>query len=277
MGNFFHLKSVAITGGSSGIGRALALRLLSEGARVSVCGRDFHKLEMFKIDACHPLLLIVKADVTVEEDCRHFIEETVITFGTLDILINNAGISMRAMFRFIDLQVLERCMDTNFWGTVYCTRYALQHVIENKGTIAGISSIAGFKGLPARTGYSASKFAMQGFLEALRIELLPQKVNVMWICPGFVRSNIRNTALNSRGESQKETPLDENTLMSPEKCARKIMNAIARGQRTRVMTLQGKLTVWLNKFFPSLMDWVVYRHFAAEPDSPLKKTQKPTR
>jgi short-subunit dehydrogenase len=124
--------------------------------------------------------------------------------------------------------------------------------------------------LPCRTGYSASKFAMQGFLEALRIELLHQQVNVLWVSPGFVASNIRNTALNALGNAQKETPLDEKNLMSAEECASHILKAIEKRKRTLVMTAQGKLTVWMNKFFPSFVDQQVYKHFANEPDSPLK-------
>jgi short-subunit dehydrogenase len=162
-------------------------------------------------------------------------------------------------------------MDINFWGTVYCSKYALPHIIKTKGSIAGISSIAGYKGLPCRTGYSSSKFAMQGFLESLRIEMLHEGVNVLWVSPGFVASNIRNTALSANGKAQSETPLDENKLMSAEECASRIINAIEKRKRTIVMSLQGKMTVWMNKLFPSFVDKQVYNHFANEADSPLKK------
>jgi short-subunit dehydrogenase len=147
----------------------------------------------------------------------------------------------------------------------------LPHILKTKGSILGISSIAGYKGLPCRTGYSSSKFAMQGFLECIRIELLHTGVNVMWVSPGFVASNIRNTALNADGKAQSETPLNEDKLMSAEECASLISNAIEKRKRTLIMTTQGKLTVWMNKFFPSFVDKQVYKHFANEPDSPLKK------
>ena len=162
-------------------------------------------------------------------------------------------------------------MDVNFWGAVYCTKFALASVTERKGVIAGISSIAGYRGLPCRTGYSASKFAMQGFLESLRTELLHSGVNVMWVSPGFTSSNIRNVARTADGKLQSETPLDEKKLMSAETCAKIILEGVEKRKRTVIMTGQGKLTVWLNKLFPSFADKMVYNHFANEPDSPLKK------
>jgi short-subunit dehydrogenase len=270
MTSFFNQKIVAVTGATSGIGKALAIILLQNGAKVAVCGRDEKRLNALKAELNNPNLLIIQADISKESDCKMFMDQTVQQFGSLDILINNAGISMRALFEEVDLDVLRQSMDINFWGTVFCCKYALPYLLQSKGSIAGISSIAGYKGLPCRTGYSSSKFAMQGFLESLRIELLHKGVNVLWISPGFVASNIRNTALNAEGKSQKETPLDEKNLMSAEECAQRILDAIAHRKRTVIMTLQGKLTVWMNKFFPSFVDKQVYKHFANEPDSPLK-------
>jgi short-subunit dehydrogenase len=219
----------------------------------------------------NPNLFCIAADVSVEADCKRFVEESYRRFQKIDILINNAGISMRALFEELDLAVLKQSMDINFWGTVYCSKYALPFILQSQGSIAGISSIAGYKGLPCRTGYSASKFAMQGFLESLRIEMLHRGVNVLWISPGFVASNIRNTALNASGTHQKETPLDESKIMSAETCANRILDAIAKRKRSLMMSAQGKLTVWVNRLFPSLADTMVYKHFANEPDSPLPK------
>lgn len=271
MSSFFYQKTVLITGASSGIGKALALDLLSKGAQVAVCARDKHKLDQFAQAVNYTNLLTVQADVSREDDCKNFVNAAVNQFGSIDFLINNAGISMRALFEEVDLDVLKRSMDINFWGTVYCCKYALPYIIKSKGSIAGISSIAGYKGLPCRTGYSASKFAMQGFLESLRIEMLHRGVNVLWISPGFVASNIRNTALNASGTAQTETPLDESKLMSAEECAARILDAIQNRKRSLLMSMQGKLTVWMNKFFPGFVDHQVYKHFANEPDSPLKK------
>ena len=206
---------VVITGATSGIGKALTLGYLQQGALVAGCARDPLNLQALANEAGTHALLTVQADVSQEADCKHFIETVLQQWGRIDILINNAGISMRALFLELDLSILKRSMDINFWGTVYCSKYALPALLQSKGCIVGISSIAGYKGLPCRTGYSASKFAMQGFLEALRIEMLHAGVHVMWVSPGFVASNIRNTALNANGSTQKETPLDEGRLMTP--------------------------------------------------------------
>lgn len=270
MSSFYNQKIVAITGATSGIGKALAIILLQQGAKVAICGRNADKLNNFKAEANHPNLLCIQADISKEADCKHFIDEIIQQFGALDVLINNAGISMRALFEEVDLNVIRQSMDINFWGTVYCSKFALPYIIQSKGSIVGISSVAGYKGLPCRTGYSSSKFAMQGFLESLRIELLHRQVNVLWISPGFVASNIRNVALNAEGKAQKETPLNEKGLMSAEACAHGILQAIEKRKRSLIMTFQGKLTVWMNKFFPSFVDRQVYKHFANEPDSPLK-------
>lgn len=269
----FNEKVVLITGGSSGIGKALAIQLLQQGALVAVCARDAVKLEdLRKLNHANHLFLF-SADVSREAECQGFVDAVLQHWGHIDMLINNAGISMRALFSEVDLDVLRRSMDINFWGTVYCTKFALPEIVKNKGIIVGISSIAGYKGLPCRTGYSASKFAMQGFLESLRIELLPDQVHVMWVSPGFVASNIRNTALNAKGGTQQDTPLDEGKLMSAETCASLILTAMLKRKRTLIMTLQGKLTVWMNKWFPGFVDRQVLNHFMNEADSPLKKKQ----
>jgi short-subunit dehydrogenase len=211
------------------------------------------------------------ADVGKEADCKDFIESIISKWGRVDVLLNNAGITMRALFEDADLSVIRELMDINFWGMVYCTKYALPSIRANKGVIVGVSSIAGYRGLPARTGYSASKFAMQGFLEALRTELLHTGTNVMWVSPGFTSSNIRNVARSANGSAQGETPLDEGKLMSAETCAGIILDAVQNGKRSVVMTGQGKLTVWMNKLFAGFADKLVYNHFLKEPNSPLVK------
>ncbi len=264
-------KVVVITGASSGIGLALAAEAAHRGAKVAVCARNREKLVTATQSFYSDRVFYFQADVSKEEDCKQFIDAVLDQWGRVDVLINNAGISMRALFEVTDLKVIRELMDINFWGTVNCTRFALDSIKKNKGVIAGISSIAGYRGLPARTGYSASKFAMQGFLEALRTELLRTGVHVMWVSPGFTNSNIRNTARNASGAVQGETPLDEKGLMSAETCASIILNAIERRRRTVVMTGQGKLTVLLNKLFPRLTDKLVYNHFLKEPGSPLKR------
>jgi short-subunit dehydrogenase len=209
-------------------------------------------------------------DVSIEDDCRNLIQETIRRYGKLDILICNAGISMRSLFEDVDLNVLKKVMDVNFWGTVYCVKYALPHLLKTRGSITGISSIAGKKGLPGRSGYSASKFAMEGFLETVRTENLKRGLHVLIARPGFTASNIRNTALSKDGSAQGESPRDEKEMMSSEEVAMHIYEAVKNRKRDFVLTVNGKLVVLLNKFFPSMIDRMVYNHMAKEKDSPFK-------
>jgi len=254
-------KVVVITGGSDGIGKALVELYLNKGAKVATCARNYQKLYQLQSANTGKPLFIHATDVSKEIDCKGFIDAVIKEFGTIDILINNAGVSMRALVQDVDFDTIRRVMDINFWGTVYCTKFALDHIVKNKGTIVGVSSIAGYRGLPGRSGYSASKYAVNGWLEALRTELLESGTNVMWVCPGFTSSNIRNAALNSKGESQGESPMDEGAMMSSEECAGHIANAIEKRKRTLVLTFTGKRAVFMNKFFPALADKLVRKFF----------------
>ena len=264
-------KVVVVTGGSSGIGKALVDEALRRGARVAACGRNLARLEA-AFQHRSDRLLLHEADVSRAEDCTAFIAAVEEKWGGVDILLANAGISMRALFKDADLSVLHELMNVNFWGAVNITKAALPSILARRGAIVGISSIAGYRGLPARTGYSASKFALQGFLEALRTELLHSGVHVMWVSPGFTSSNIRNAARGAAGAEQAETPLDEAGLMSADECARRTLDGLAKQKRTLVMTRQGKLTVALSRFLPGFADKLVYRHFRNEKGSPLGPT-----
>jgi len=261
MSSYFKDKVVIVTGGTDGIGKALVEVLIREGAKVSTCGRNHDKLYQLQTQYPSADLHTMVADVSNENDCRRFIELTHKMFGSIDVLINNAGISMRAELKDATTDVIRKVMDINFFGAVYCTKYALPFLMERKGTVVGVSSIAGYRGLPGRSGYSASKHALQGWLEAIRTELLDSGVNVMWVCPGFTTSNIRNAALNKEGESQGESPMDEGKMMTAEECAKRIISAIEKRKRTVVMSFQGKQTVFLNKFFPGLTDKLVRNFF----------------
>ncbi len=258
---YFKDKVAVVTGGSDGIGKALVQLLLSNGAKVATCGRNYDKL--YQLKAFHPNddLFIYAADVSKEADCKKFIDEVVKQFGKIDVLINNAGISMRAEVADTDLETIKRVMDINFWGTVYCSKFVLPEILRSKGTIVGVSSVAGFRGLPGRSGYSASKAAVNSFLEVLRTELLESGANVMWVCPGFTTSNIRNAALNKDAKPQGETPMDEGSMMSAEECAQHILHAIEKRKRTLVLTFTGKRAVFMNRFFPSLADKLVRKFF----------------
>ena len=257
---------VLITGGTSGIGRACALEFGRAGARVVITGRDAARLAATAAELAAAGIehRTVAGDVGVLADANRAVADTIAAFGRLDILLNNAGLSMRAKFAEVDVQVIEQLMQTNFFGTVYVTKAALPHLLASKGTIVGISSIAGYRGLPGRTGYSASKFAMNGFLEALRTELLPQGVHVLTAAPGFTASNIRHTALLANGQPQHDTPRDEAQMMTSEEVARHLRRAVERRRRTLVLTGEGKLVVFLNKWLPGLMDKLVLNNFRKE-------------
>lgn len=265
-------KVVVITGASSGIGKALAFEFARKGSKVVIGARRHDKLieiaEEIKLQGGD--VAYVQADVSLEQDCKNLILTAVERFDKIDILINNAGISMRALIENTDISVLKKVMDINFWGAVYCTKYALPFILKEKGSVVGVSSIGGIKGLPARSGYSSSKFAMKGFFECLRIENMKKGLHVLIAYPGFTASNIRNTALSADGHQQGESPRDESKMMSAEEVAIHIYNAVKKRKRRLTLTFVGKATVILNKFFPFWMDKMVYREMAREPDSPLK-------
>ena len=279
MRNYFSSKVIIVTGASSGIGLASVYRFMELGANVVLAARSIDKLEKIASDlnqkfAAHssrPIAHCIKTDVTKEEDCKNLIEKTVDKFGKIDVLVNNAGISMRAVFKDLDLKVMHSLMDTNFWGTVYCTKYALPYLLESKGTVVGVISTAGYVGLPARTAYSASKFAVRGFLETLRIEHLYDGLHVMIFAPGFTTSNIRNVALTADGSPQGETPRDEERMMSAERVARILSRGIMRRRAEMVLTPLGKATLFVSRNMPRVTDKVEYRMMANEPNSPLKK------
>jgi short-subunit dehydrogenase len=266
-------KTVIITGASSGIGKSCAEQFAKKGANLVLGARQYVTLcevaqdleKRYGIRA-----IAVQCDVSKESDCKDLIDQANNSFNRIDVLVNNAGISMRALFKDLDLLVLRNLMDVNFWGTVYCTKFALPELLKNQGSVVGVSSIAGYRGLPGRTGYSASKFAMNGFLEALRVENLKTGLHVMIASPGFTASNIRNVALAKDGTSQGETSMDEAKMMSSDQVAEIIVRGVEQRKRSLIMTAQGKLTVFLNKVLPSWLDGLVYNHFTKEKDPLIK-------
>ena len=268
-------KVVIITCAASGIGLALSRAFAAKWAHLCLADKTADRLNAVEQELRQQYasiqVLSVCTDVSREADCKTMITTCVSRFGRIDILINNAGISMRALFRDLELDVIKKLMDTNFWGTVYCTKYALPYILAQKGTVAGVTSVSGFKGLPARTGYSASKFAMKGFLETLRIEHLYDGLHVIIIAPGFTASNIRHTALTANGSPQGETPRNEGKMMSAEAVANHIIKGIRKRKTQLVLTLQGKALVWIDKFFPGFVDRMEFKVMSREPDSPFKK------
>ncbi len=242
-----------------------------QGSKVLITGRNQHQLDKTVEELGRNGISIAgfAGDVSIEEDNKRMAEEAIKVFGTIDVLINNAGISMRALFEEADAEVIRKVMDTNFFGVVYATKYCLPEIIRNKGSVIGISSIAGFRGLPGRTGYSASKFALNGFLEALRLELAPKGTHVLTACPGFTSTNIRKSALTKDGSVQGESPREEDGMMTPEECAHYIYGATVRRKRTLVLTTQGKLAVFMNRWLPGLADKLVFNFMSKEPNSPF--------
>ena len=268
----FDGKIIVITGASSGIGEAMAKEYSKLGARVVLGARNGARLSQVAQAICSEggEAVYVVADVSKEEDCQRLIESAVEAFGGIDILICNAGISMRASFDEVDVRVLHCVMDVNFWGTVYCAKYALPYLQTSKGSLVGISSIAGLHGLPGRTGYSASKFAMTGLLETIRIENLKKGLHVMVACPGFTATNVRYSALTADGSAQGKTPRKESAMMTSEEVARRVAKAIVKRKRLCLMDAEGRMTNFVKKFAPSLLDRIFYKVMAREPNSPLK-------
>jgi short-subunit dehydrogenase len=265
-------KVVIITGASSGIGLSTATEFARLGAKVVLAARSEALLqsivESFTLSGFQTVYVVT--DVSKEEDCKNLIDKTVEKYGKIDILINNAGISMRALFRDVEISVLKRLFDVNFWGAVNCTKYALPYLIEQKGTVVGVSSVAGFVGLPGRTGYSASKYALHGFLETLRVENLRNGLHVLIMCAGFTKSDIRKKALTADGTPQGFTPREEEKMMMPEDVARAIVKAIKRHRNYVILTILGKMTALVKRIAPRFIEHAAYAKMANEPDSPLK-------
>ena len=264
-------KVVVITGASSGIGRAMALEFAAQGSQVLLASRNLERLEDVKKE-CQKFNVkaeLVQCDVSIKEDCQKLALKSEEIFGRTDVLINNAGISMRSLFSEMDPDVFKQVMDINFMGTVYCTRFLIPEIIKRKGWVLGVSSIAGYRGLPGRTAYSASKFAMNGFLESLRTENLKTGLNVLTVCPGFTASEIRKRALTGDGSTQAESPREEQKMMQPEEVAQFTIKAMKQGKKQLILTRQGKLTVLMNRFFNSMMDKIVFNHMSKEPGSPF--------
>jgi len=272
MKQLFKDKVVIITGASSGIGRATALEFARNGSKVVLAARTESRLIEItrEIISSGGEAFYVVTDVSRESDCRRLVELTVEKYTGIDILVNNAGLSMRSSFLEVELSVLHRLMDVNFWGTVYCTKYALPYLIKRKGSLIGVSSVAGFHGLPGRTGYSASKFAIHGFLETIRIENLKNGLHVMIIAPGFTSTEIRKHALTWDGSEQGESPRNEQDLMSPEYVAGWILRGIRRKKRNKLLTWDGRITALFQRIIPTVIDRAYYSEMSKEPRSPIK-------
>ncbi|HXD07876.1 MAG TPA: SDR family oxidoreductase [Burkholderiaceae bacterium] len=254
------MNVIVITGASDGIGAEMARQLARRhGAEVALvlAARTEEKLAQVgaQCAAAHAQVLEHRCDVSVESECRALVNAAVARFGRIDTLVNNAGMSAHA--RFEDVQNLDwyrRLMDINLWGSVWCTQAALPHLKRSQGRIVAVASLAGLIGVPGRTAYSATKFAMTGFFEALRTEVAPQGVSVTIAYPGVVATEIRYRGFNERGEPAGRSGLDERGAMSVQTCASLILQAMERRQRDVVMTAKGKLGRWMKLIAPGMVD-----------------------
>jgi short-subunit dehydrogenase len=255
-------QRIIITGASVGIGRGVALALARQGAKLALGARNQAALESV-VTECRALggeAIAVPTDVTDAQACRRLIEATVDKLGGIDGLVNNAGISMWARFEEVqDLSIFEQLMRVNYLGAVYCTHYALPHLKASRGLLVAISSMTGFNGVPTRSGYAASKQAMQGFFDSLRIELAGTGVEVLVVLPGFVATDVRAHAFGGDGKPLGESPRDEAHDMSVEECARLIVSAMAKRRRELVMMKTPRIARLIKLFAPSVMDRLVAR------------------
>jgi short-subunit dehydrogenase len=258
----FRDNVVIITGASEGIGRALALALAGQGARLALAARSQARLESLaqECGALGAQVLIVPTDVTVRSECERLVARTVERYGRLDTLVANAGATMwTRLDELEDMSVLERLMAVNFFGAAYCTKAALAHLKATRGRLVAIASVAGLTGVPARSGYCATKHAMVGFFDSLRIELAEDGVSVTVIAPDFVVSQIHRRAIGSDGRPLGESPMQESRIMTAEECARLIVRAAARRQRLLITSVRGRLGRWLKLVWPSLIDRIAKR------------------
>jgi len=250
-------RRIILTGASEGIGRALALELAARGARVALAARDRERLETLAQE-CRTRggeALAIPTDVTNQQDLEWLVNESVKTFGGLDAVIHNAGITMWSRFDALaDFSIFERLMEVNYLAPVRLTALALPHLKNSRGLIVAVASLAGLTGVPERSGYAASKHAMVGFFDSLRIELAGTGVDVSVIAPDFVVSEIHKRAIGPDGEPLGASPMMQSKIMTAEQCATRIVRAMEKRQRLLLMSTRGKLGRWLKLMAPSVID-----------------------
>jgi len=255
-------KVIAITGASEGIGAELARQLAGKGVWLALAARNLEKLEAVATE-CRlrgAEALAIRCDVSVESDCRNFIEEAARKYSSLDILVNNAGVSGHARFEEVtDFAWYEAMMRVNYMGSLYCTRYAVPHLRKSRGQLVAISSLAAKVGIPSRSAYSPTKAAQALFFEALRLELKDSGVDVTIVYPGVVATAIRVNGYGADGKPAGKSGLKEESAMPVDECVRQIIAAVHARKRELVMTLQGRIGLWLKLAFPEVVDRMVLK------------------
>jgi short-subunit dehydrogenase len=253
----FKENVVILTGASTGIGEALAHQLAQQGAWLALAARNAEKLEAVAAEcrAHGGRALVVPTDVVDEAQCEALVNRTLTEFGRIDTLINNAGLSMWTKLEDVeDLASLEYLMRVNFFGSMYCTYYALPHLKRAKGRIVAIASVAARTGIPTRTGYAASKHAMVGFFESLRIEVEDDGVSVTIVFPDFVASGMHTRSLGADGRPLGHNPLQVDKIMTSEECARLTLEGAARRRRQVIMSNRSRFGQWLKLIAPGQVD-----------------------
>jgi short-subunit dehydrogenase len=273
MGNpVFDENVVIITGASRGIGRELAYQLADQGAWLSLASRDKEKLDAVALECKRRggRAMTIQTDVTEQSQCQNLIEQTVTTYERIDTLVNNAGLTMWALFDELqDLSVLEQIMQVNYFGAIYCTHYALPHIKIRRGRLVAITSLTALNGVPTRTGYAASKHAMKGFFDSLRIEIADTGVTVTISYPDFVATGMRVRALGADGKPLGESPLNEHHVMTVEKSVQILVKAMEQRKRDDLQTIRAKVGPWVKLVAPEFVDHIARKALETD-DQPTR-------
>ena len=234
-------RAVVVTGAAGGLGRELCKAFAARGARVAALDVDADALGRLPAELALPDLLTVPCDLTDEGQCKAAIAEVLARLGAIDVLVNNAGVSHRSLFAQTEPEVIRRVMTVNFFGAVNVTHAALPTLLERRGAVVAISSVAGFAPLAARSGYAASKHALHGCFETLRAEYGARGVDVMIVCPSFIATAIAASHLGGDGGAAQGPRTIVGGALAPALVARRVVGALERGRR---LVLIGR-TAWL--------------------------------
>jgi NAD(P)-dependent dehydrogenase (short-subunit alcohol dehydrogenase family) len=262
-------KTVLVTGAGGGLGRAIALRFAQAGARIAAVDKNATGVEGLRaeIENRSGQCLALPCDITDAATCAQAVAATIQRFGTLDVLVNNAGMSQRSGFAVTDIAVIRRVMEVNFYGAVHCTKAALPHLVAARGLIVAVSSVAGYTPLIARTGYAASKHAMHGFFESLRTELAPAGVDVMMVCPSFIATRIDRNALGGDGQPVRHAQVTIGDPLSPDTVAERILAAAERSRRLLLVGRTAWQAWWVSRLAPRLYEKLMARRLKGELES----------